>query len=553
MADCAALLALAAEAAGRDGADLPRPRGRSLRRARAAHGGRGLRPVRRHRPAGHRRPTARPTATRWPARRAGRGSASRPTTPGPTSSAGCWWRRSSPTWATAAPTILCEYPDRRGGAGAAQGRTTRAWPSGSSSMPAASSWPTASASSPTRPSSAAASRSRWPRRQRLYGERYPLDEDFLAALAQMPPASGGALGFDRLVMLATGASRIEQVLWTPVAETPLNSAAPCSGRHRWPSMGLSPLLGGDRMLRTLAAALGALLLAAPAAAQVVPVPAGLPHPGDRHQRHDDPRPRRRARARRSCCCTAMARPATCGRRSPPTWRRDHTVVVPDLRGMGLSAKPAGGYDKKTQGEDVAGVLDALKIGKTDLVTHDIGNMVGYAFAAAAPRPGDPLRADRRAAAGRRPVGGDPQEPAALALPLRRPGHGAAGGRPRAHLPRPLLERVLRRRRRASPRPRASTTPRSTPCPAPCTPASRSSPPSTRTPSTTRPSSPQGKLDHAGAGAGRREVVRPDHGRGHAVRGQQRDRRRGPRLRPLDHGGEPQGDHRPRARRSWSKP
>jgi len=61
--------------------------------------------------------------------------------------------------------------------------------------------------------------------------------------------------------------------------------------------------------------------------------------------------------------------------------RDHTVIVPDLRGMGLSSKPKGGFDKKTQGGDVAGVLDALKIGKTDLVTHDIGNMVGYAFAA----------------------------------------------------------------------------------------------------------------------------------------------------------------------------
>jgi pimeloyl-ACP methyl ester carboxylesterase len=62
--------------------------------------------------------------------------------------------------------------------------------------------------------------------------------------------------------------------------------------------------------------------------------------------------------------------------------KDHTVVVPDLRGLGLSSKPvSGGYDKKTQGEDVAGVLDALKIAKADLVTHDIGNMVGYAFAA----------------------------------------------------------------------------------------------------------------------------------------------------------------------------
>ena len=61
--------------------------------------------------------------------------------------------------------------------------------------------------------------------------------------------------------------------------------------------------------------------------------------------------------------------------------RDHTVVVPDLRGMGLSAKPSGGFDKKTQGVDMAGVLDALSIEKVDLVTHDIGNMVGYALAA----------------------------------------------------------------------------------------------------------------------------------------------------------------------------
>jgi pimeloyl-ACP methyl ester carboxylesterase len=59
----------------------------------------------------------------------------------------------------------------------------------------------------------------------------------------------------------------------------------------------------------------------------------------------------------------------------------HTVIVPDLRGMGLSAKPDGGYDKANQGRDIAGVLDVLKIRRADLVTHDIGNMVGYAFAA----------------------------------------------------------------------------------------------------------------------------------------------------------------------------
>jgi lysyl-tRNA synthetase class 2 len=52
-------------------------------------------------------------------------------------------------------------------------------------------------------------------KQRRYGERYPLDEDFLAAMACMPPASGVALGFDRLVMLASGATAVDQVVWTP--------------------------------------------------------------------------------------------------------------------------------------------------------------------------------------------------------------------------------------------------------------------------------------------------------------------------------------------------
>ena len=53
---------------------------------------------------------------------------------------------------------------------------------------------------------------------RLYGERYPLDEAFLSALSLMPDACGVALGFDRLVMLATGAARIDQVVWVPVVE-----------------------------------------------------------------------------------------------------------------------------------------------------------------------------------------------------------------------------------------------------------------------------------------------------------------------------------------------
>jgi pimeloyl-ACP methyl ester carboxylesterase len=61
---------------------------------------------------------------------------------------------------------------------------------------------------------------------------------------------------------------------------------------------------------------------------------------------------------------------------------NHTVVVPDLRGMGLSAHPETGYEKANEAKDIAAVLQSLKIdGPVALVTHDIGNMVGYAFAA----------------------------------------------------------------------------------------------------------------------------------------------------------------------------
>jgi elongation factor P--(R)-beta-lysine ligase len=56
-------------------------------------------------------------------------------------------------------------------------------------------------------------------KERIYGERYPIDEDFLSALAVMPAACGVALGFDRLVMLATGATRIDDVMWTPMPAT----------------------------------------------------------------------------------------------------------------------------------------------------------------------------------------------------------------------------------------------------------------------------------------------------------------------------------------------
>src|SRR5215470_12262746 len=64
--------------------------------------------------------------------------------------------------------------------------------------------------------------------------------------------------------------------------------------------------------------------------------------------------------------------------------KDHTVIVPDLRGMGLSSHQDGGYEKTAQARDLAGILDKLGIQDVALVTHDIGNMVGYALAALYP-------------------------------------------------------------------------------------------------------------------------------------------------------------------------
>lgn len=70
--------------------------------------------------------------------------------------------------------------------------------------------------------------------------------------------------------------------------------------------------------------------------------------------------------------------------------RDHTVVVPDLRGMGLSSIPEGGYDKKTQAGDIRAVLSALKIEHSVVIGHDIGTMVAFAYAARYPQLTDRL-------------------------------------------------------------------------------------------------------------------------------------------------------------------
>lgn len=64
--------------------------------------------------------------------------------------------------------------------------------------------------------------------------------------------------------------------------------------------------------------------------------------------------------------------------------KTHLVIVPDLRGMGLSAHPDTGYTKKNQALDIAGIMDRLEVQKADLITHDIGNMVGYALVAQFP-------------------------------------------------------------------------------------------------------------------------------------------------------------------------
>jgi len=134
------------------------------------------------------------------------------------------------------------------------------------------------------------------------------------------------------------------------------------------------------MFRILAATFAALLLAAPAAAQVVPFAPGF-HTQEIATNGTTIHVRVGGKGPAVTLLHGYGETGDMWGALANDLARDHTVVVPDLRGMGLSAKPKGGFDKKNQGKDVSGVLDALKIGKTDLVTHDIGNMVGFAFAA----------------------------------------------------------------------------------------------------------------------------------------------------------------------------
>jgi pimeloyl-ACP methyl ester carboxylesterase len=137
------------------------------------------------------------------------------------------------------------------------------------------------------------------------------------------------------------------------------------------------------MLRTMWTALGLALMTLPAAAQMLTFPAGF-----RTQEIATNGVRLHVRVGGTGPAVVLlhgyGETGDMWAKLAANLMRDRTVVAPDLRGLGLSSQPAGGYDKKTQGEDIAGMLDALKIEKVQLVTHDIGNMVGYAFAAEHP-------------------------------------------------------------------------------------------------------------------------------------------------------------------------
>lgn len=137
------------------------------------------------------------------------------------------------------------------------------------------------------------------------------------------------------------------------------------------------------MLRTLMLAGAALMMAAPAAAQVPPYPASF-HNQEIAANGATIHVRIGGKGPAVVLLHGYGETGDMWAPMAADLMRDHTVIVPDLRGLGLSSKPAGGFDKKTQAGDVLGVLDALKIGQVDLVTHDIGNMVGFAFAALHP-------------------------------------------------------------------------------------------------------------------------------------------------------------------------
>ena len=144
------------------------------------------------------------------------GCGSPTTTPGRTFSARCWSSMSNRNLGQGRLTVLFEYPAPEAAlarAKAADPRVAERFEVYACGVELANGFGELTDAAEQRRRFAAA----MDEKERRYGERYPLDEDFLAAVAAMPPSSGVALGFDRLVMLAAGALRVDQVVWTPPA------------------------------------------------------------------------------------------------------------------------------------------------------------------------------------------------------------------------------------------------------------------------------------------------------------------------------------------------
>jgi len=137
------------------------------------------------------------------------------------------------------------------------------------------------------------------------------------------------------------------------------------------------------MLRFLLGTLGAVALALPAAAQVHPFPASF---RTQNIQTDGAKLHVRVGGQGPAVVLLHGFGDTGDMWAPlaADLARDHTVVVPDLRGMGLSSRPAGGYDKRTQAADIRSVLTALGLDRAAVVGHDIGTMVAYAYAARYP-------------------------------------------------------------------------------------------------------------------------------------------------------------------------
>jgi len=143
------------------------------------------------------------------------------------------------------------------------------------------------------------------------------------------------------------------------------------------------------MLRFLLGTLGAVALALPAAAQVHPFPASF---RTQNIQTDGAKLHVRVGGQGPAVVLLHGFGDTGDMWAPlaADLARDHTVVVPDLRGMGLSSRPAGGYDKRTQAADIRSVLTALGLDRAAVVGHDIGTMVAYAYAARYPEKTEKL-------------------------------------------------------------------------------------------------------------------------------------------------------------------